>query len=106
MKVLSDPTRLGILEFLKNNPSTSIDIQKTLNISQSYTSHQLRKLIDANLIEFEKKNKIKYYKPRNNDIYKLLTIIHSYIFKIEKEKYEKFNLIGKIEPIKDFSEMF
>ena len=106
LKVLSDPTRLSILEFLKDNPSTSIKIQTSLNISQSYASHQLKKLFDADLIEYEKKGKIKYYKPKNNGIYKLLALIQSYIFKIEKEKYERFNLIDEIEPIKDFSDMF
>ena len=105
-KVLSDPTRLNILEFLKDNPSTSIKIQTSLNISQSYASHQLKKLYDADLIEYEKKGKIKYYKPKNNDIYKLLALIQSYIFNLEKEKYEKFNLIDEFEPIKDFSDMF
>lgn len=106
LKVLSDPARLSILEFLKDNPSTSIKIQKTLNISQSYASHQLKKLYDADLIDYEKKGKIKYYKPKNNGIYKLLAIIQSYIFKLEKEKHDKFILIEDIEPIKDFSDMF
>jgi len=106
LKILSDPTRLSILEFLKDNPSTSIKIQISLNISQSYASHQLKKLNDADLIEYEKKGKIKYYKTKNNGISKLLALIQSYIYKLEKEKYEKFNLIDEFEPIKDFSDMF
>lgn len=106
LKVLSDPTRLSILEFLKNNPRTSIKIQTSLNISQSYASHQLKKLYDADLIDYEKNGKIKYYKPKNNGIYKLFTLIQSYIYKLEKEKYEKFNLIDEFEPIKDFSDVF
>ena len=105
-KVLSDPTRLNILEFLKDNPSTSIQIQKSLNISQSYASHQLKKLFDADLIDYEKKGKKKCYKPKNNAIYKLLALIQSYIFKLEKEKYEKFNLINEFKTIKDFSDVF
>jgi DNA-binding transcriptional ArsR family regulator len=105
-KVLSDPKRLSILEFLKDNPSTSIKIQTTLNISQSFTSHQLKRLIDADLIEFEKIGKVKYYKPKNKGIYKLLALVQYFIFNIEKEKYERFNLLGQLEPINDFSDIF
>jgi len=105
-KVLSDPTRLHILEFLKDNPSTSIQIQEALNISQSFTSHQLKKLYDNDLIEYEKKGKIKIYKPKNMNIYKLIAITQSYLLKLEKEKFEKFNLINKLESAKDFSDIF
>jgi ArsR family transcriptional regulator len=104
-KILSDPVRLDILKFIKSNPSSSGKIQAALNISQSYASHQLKKLYDADLIEYEKKGKIKIYKPKNNSIYKLLALIQSYIFKIEKEKHEKFNLMTKIEPISDLSDI-
>jgi DNA-binding transcriptional ArsR family regulator len=105
-KVLSDPTRLDILEYIKNNPSSSGNIQKVLNISQSYASHQLKKLYDADLIEYEKKGKTKIYKPKNDSIYKLLDIIRSYVFKFEKEKYEKFNLIENFKPANGLSDIF
>jgi ArsR family transcriptional regulator len=105
LKVLSDPTRLTILEYLKMNPSTSNEIQKKLNISQSYVSHQLKKLYDAGLIIYEKKGKIKRYKPKNLSIYKLITIIQSYILKLEKEKMDKLSLIKELEPVKDFSDI-
>jgi DNA-binding transcriptional ArsR family regulator len=105
LKVLGDPIRLEILEFIRNNPSTSRKIQNALNISQSYASHQLKKLYDTDLIEYEKKGKIKIYKSRNDDIYKLIAIIQSYIFKIEKEKLEKFSSIDEFNPIIDFSDI-
>jgi len=105
LKVLGDPVRLDILEFLKNNPSTSRKIQLTLKISQSYASHQLKKLYDADFIEYEKKGKIKIYKPRDSTIYKLIALIQSYIFRIEKEKLEKFSLIEEFEPVRDFSDI-
>jgi DNA-binding transcriptional ArsR family regulator len=104
-KVLSDPVRLDILDFIKNNPSTSENIQTALDISQSYASHQLKKLYDADLIDYEKRGKIKIYQPKDNGIYKLLDLIQSYIFKFEKEKYEKFKLIDKFEPVKDLSDI-
>ena len=56
--------------------------------------------------KLEKIGKVKYYKPKNNGIYKLLALIQSFIFNIEKEKYERFNLLGQLEPIKDFNDIF
>jgi DNA-binding transcriptional ArsR family regulator len=105
-KVLGDPVRLEILELIKNNPSTSGKIQETLNISQSFASHQLKKLFDADLIEYEKKGKTKIYKAKNDSIYKLLALIQSYIFKLEKEKYEKFTLLDELETVGDLSNVF
>lgn len=105
LKVLSDPTRLDILEFIKKNPSTSGKIQKALNISQSFASHQLKKLYDADLIEYEKEGKIKIYKPKNRNIFKLLALIQSYIFNLEREKFEKFSLINEFEPVSDLSDI-
>ena len=105
LKVMSDPTRLEIITFLKDNPSSSNDIQVALGLSQSYTSHQLKKLYDADLIEYDKKGKIKVYRPKNMSIYKLLALIQSYVFELEKEKLEKFNLIEKPESIINFSDI-
>jgi ArsR family transcriptional regulator len=104
-KVLSDPVRLDILEFIRKNPSTSGKIQAALNISQSYASHQLKKLYDADLIDYEKKGKIKIYKPKDDNIFKIIEIVQSYIFKLEKEKYEKFNLLNKFETVNDLNDI-
>ncbi len=76
-----------------------------MNISQSFTSHQLKKLYDADLIEYDKKGKIKIYRPKNMNIYKLLALIQSYIFNLEKEKLEKFNLIEKPESVSNLSDI-
>ena len=77
LKVLADPVRLDILHFIKKNPKTSIKIQEALNISQSYASHQLKRLYDVDLIEYEKKGKIKVYKPKDTTIYKLIALLES-----------------------------
>jgi DNA-binding transcriptional ArsR family regulator len=102
---LSDPVRLDILEFIKKNPSSSLKIQKALGISQSYTSHQLKKLYDADLIEYNKNGKTKIYKPRSKTIYKLLDLIQLFIFKLEREKFEKFNMINDLEISKDINDI-
>jgi ArsR family transcriptional regulator len=105
LKVLSDPIRLEILQFIKKNPSSSLKIQKALDISQSYASHQLKKLYDADLIEYDKKGKTKIYKPRSETIYILLDLIQSFIFKLEREKFEKFNMINDLEISRDINDI-
>ena len=104
-KVLGDPVRLDILEYIKNNPSTSGKIQDALKISQSYASHQLKKLYDAELIDFERKGKLKIYKPKNENIYKLIALIQSYIYQFEKEKFEKFSTLNGIESVSKFNDL-
>jgi hypothetical protein len=39
------------------------------------------------------------------NIYKLIALIQSYIFELEKEKLEKFNLIEKPDSISNFSDI-
>ena len=75
LKVIADSTRLEILNFLKGTEKSSSDIQEELDRSQS-----------NNLIAFEKKDNIKYYKIRNADILNLINRINSVVLDINKEK--------------------
>ncbi len=88
LKVLADPTRLEILDLLKNSEKSSIEIQKTLSRSQSTISKHLSILIDNNLIDFEKKDNLKYYKIKNTDIFILISDINSIVANINKEKFK------------------
>ena len=86
LKVLADPTRLEILDQLKNGEKNSKEIQDALSRSQSTISKHLNLLIDNNLIDFEKKNNIKYYKIKNSDLFTLLSHIKSTVANINTEK--------------------
>lgn len=86
LKVLADPTRLEILDQLRNIEKNSSEIQEELEKSQSTISKHLNMLVDNNLIEFEKKDNIKYYKIKNNDIFTLLSHINSTVADINTEK--------------------
>ncbi|MFX1502736.1 MAG: ArsR/SmtB family transcription factor [Promethearchaeota archaeon] len=86
LKVLADPTRLEILDQLKNSEKNSSEIQEELRRSQSTISKHLKMLVDNNLIVFEKKDNIKYYKIRNTDIFTLLSHINSTVADINTEK--------------------
>lgn len=87
LRVLADATRLEILGFLKDNEMSASKIKKEISRSQSTTSKHLNMLTNNNLIYFEKKNNIKYYKlNRNIDINNLITQINSLVTIINKEK--------------------
>lgn len=86
LKVIADSTRLEILNLLKGSEKSSLDIQKELDRSQSTISKHLNMLVDKNLIGFEKKDNIKYYRIRNADILNLINRINLFVFDINKEK--------------------
>ena len=83
LKVLADQTRLEILDLLNRKNKTSSEIQLALNKSQSTISQHLKVLANKNLIIFEKINNkgksIKYYKIKNEEIFKLLVDIKSFV---------------------------
>ena len=86
LKVLADPTRLEILDLLKNSEKNSSEIQKELKRSQSTISKHLNMLYENNLISFEKRENIKQYKIKNTNIFNLLSNINSIVADINKEK--------------------
>jgi len=106
LKVLSDPTRLKIIEYLQENPTNAGKIQKELNLSQSYTSHQLKKLKDVDIITYKRLGKQKKFKIKNKEIYKLISLIKAYILKVEREKFEKIRSIERSTAIPDFNDLF
>ncbi len=88
LRVLADPTRLEILEYLKGNEKPSSEIQIKLNRSQSTTSKHLNMLVDNNLIYYDKKDNIKYYKVKNINIFNLIDRISSMVTDNNKEKFK------------------
>ncbi|MFX1273723.1 MAG: ArsR/SmtB family transcription factor, partial [Promethearchaeota archaeon] len=84
LRILSDQTRLEILELLRDGPKTSKEIQIQLNKSQPTISQHLKNLqgsnlIDINLMENENNKRLKYYSIKDKDLFKLLSTIYSYV---------------------------
>ncbi|MFX1570749.1 MAG: ArsR/SmtB family transcription factor [Promethearchaeota archaeon] len=99
LKVLADLTRLEILDQLRTSEKNSSEIQEELEKSQSTISKHLNMLVDNNLIEFEKKDNIKYYKIKNNDIFTLLSHINSTVADINTEKLKDLIDIDRNETL-------
>lgn len=89
LKNISDPYSIEVIRLLKNNELSSKDIQDKLNISQPYTSQQLNTLKAAGIINSRKEGNIKYYYISNKNIFRVLSMINSYIIELHKEKYQK-----------------
>ena len=100
LRVLADTTRLEILDFLKDNEIPASKIKKRLDRSQSTTSKHLNMLVDNNLISFEKKDNIKYYKLKKNiDINNLISQINTIITTINKEKLKEIRDVDIIDTL-------
>ena len=89
LKIVSDPYSIEIIRLLKNNELSSKDIQDKLNISQPYTSQQLSTLKGTGIVNSRKEGNIKYYFISNKNIFRVLSMINSYIIELHKEKYQK-----------------
>jgi ArsR family transcriptional regulator, arsenate/arsenite/antimonite-responsive transcriptional repressor len=70
LKVLADPTRLAILDFLRapvesccsrDDGVCACDLETFLGVSQPTVSHHMKQLVDAGLVTAEKRGRWVYY---------------------------------------------
>ena len=88
LKVLADPSRLAIIEFLKEGEKTPSEIQDALKKGQSTISQQLKILYQAGVITGRKEGVNKFYKVKNTAIFGLLKSIFTYLDVEKKEKLD------------------
>lgn len=100
LKILSDPFKLEIVKYLKKSGKTAKEIETTLNISQSYTSQQLKQLERSDIIFHEKKNGLKYYHIKNRNIHRVISAINSYIIEQHKNKFHKLTGSNNLDILK------
>lgn len=86
LKVLSDPIRLDILYLLEKNTLNAFEIQKKAGRSQSTISKHLNMLVENNLIDFEKRDNIKYYTIKNSEIFDIINNINAIILNNTKTR--------------------
>ncbi len=97
LKILSDPYKLGIIKYLKKGGKTAKNIENALNISQSFTSQQLKQLEQVDMIFYERKDNLKYYHIKNKNIFRVISAINSYIIEQHKNKYHKLSNSNNID---------
>ena len=72
---------------IQKKKCTSLEIQTTLEKSQSTISQHLKMLSSLNLISYDKIDNIKYYRASNVEIFKLLIDIKKFVENINKKKF-------------------
>jgi len=92
IKILSDPSRLDILDALKEGSEMSAsEIENAIGKSQSSTSQQLKNLVNANILNVRREGRNKYYKIRDPQIFNILIEITIYLSNINQDKIEKLS---------------
>jgi DNA-binding transcriptional ArsR family regulator len=79
---LANPTRLAILELLRNGPRNVTEISEALNQEQSMISHNLKPLERCRFVFSERRKKERFYSLNKETIEKLFKI-----FSHHAEKY-------------------
>lgn len=74
-RVFSEPTRLAILQLLKERPYSVNEMVQMLETSQANVSKQLRMLYDADILFREQKGNQVFYSIKEGMVYQLCTIV-------------------------------
>ena len=85
-KAISDPTRLRILQAVRQNPICVGDLAIALQMTKSAISHQLRYLRDCQLVKGEKKGRMTYYELADDHVAAVLSLTLKHL---KEEKHEE-----------------
>ena len=75
LKALSHPTRLAILDILRDGEQCVCHMEATLGLRQAYISQQLMTLKNAGLIESRRDGLNLYYRVVKPDIFNVLDVL-------------------------------
>ena len=78
---ISNKVRMEILLLLKEKPMSVGEICQALGEEQSKISHNLKKLMDCNVVEFEKKGKMRVYSLNKETIIPILDLVEKHVKK-------------------------
>jgi DNA-binding transcriptional ArsR family regulator len=73
-KALGDPTRLKIVMALSRGEMCVCDLAALLNLSESATSHQIRRLKDLALVKSRRDGQILYYSLDDHHVEELIQV--------------------------------
>jgi len=77
LKALSHPTRLAILDILRDGEQCVCHMEATLNLRQAYISQQLMILKNAGLVESRRDGLNLYYRVVKPEIFNFLATLNS-----------------------------
>jgi DNA-binding transcriptional ArsR family regulator len=74
-RVFSEPTRLAILQLLREHPLSVNDLVERLDTSQANVSKQLKTLHEADLLIREQRGTFVYYSIKEQMVYQLCDLV-------------------------------
>ena len=92
----SDPSRLSILDTLRNGPLTVGEIVETTGLTQSNVSNHLGCLRDCGLVTANQKGRFVYYELSDERVGQLLVLADELLADVAKGVYEctRYNIQG------------
>ncbi len=84
----SDPSRLSILEALREGPLTVSEIIKVTGLTQSNASNHLRCLRDCGLVSAESEGRQVSYRLSDNRVHDLLGVAEAMLSDVARGVYE------------------
>ena len=90
----SDPSRLSILEALRDGPKTVGDIVESTGLSHSNTSNHLGCLYDCGLVSRQQKGRFVHYRLSDQRVAELLRLADNLLTDVARGVYEciRYNL--------------
>lgn len=99
LETIGDPIRLEIIKLMKEGEITAKEVEDDLGISQSYTSQQLKTLSEEDLINIRKDGTMKYYSIKHKQIYKVISVISSFVVEKERKKFSRLSKLDKLNAL-------
>ena len=76
LKLIADPSKLEILKLIKQTPRYGQELANLLNLKTSTISYHMEALLNARIINIERKNNRYYYSLEKDEISALLDTLH------------------------------
>lgn len=87
-KTLADPTRLDIINLLRQRPRSVGQISNNLDLEQSRVSHTLKTLTNYGFVDFKRKGKQRIYFLDKKTITPMLKLIDNFVEKYYTHLHE------------------
>ena len=91
-KAFSEPTRLQIIQELKEGPRSVSDLVEALGTSQANVSKQLRTLYDAAILKKEKDGTMVFYSIDDETVFPLCELVCEKLNRQRKRMVDDFSI--------------
>ena len=91
-KAFSEPTRLQIVQELKEGPRSVSDLVDALETSQANVSKQLRTLYDAEILKKEKEGTMVFYSIDDDTVFPLCELVCEKLNRQKKKVIDDYSI--------------